>query len=71
MKDKEIPCIQCGKPFLFTVADQRRFMRLGFDTPRRCPDCRKRKSRMIEVNEGRKDRNNRRRAFSSFSESLA
>jgi len=70
MKDKEIICIQCGKPFVFSVADQRRFMMLGFDTPRRCPDCRKRKSRMIEVNEGRKDRNNRRRAFSSFSESL-
>lgn len=71
MKDKEIACIQCGKRFVFTVMDQRRFVRLEFDTPRRCPDCRKRKSRMIEVNEGRKDRKNRRRAFSSFSESLA
>jgi len=44
-------------------------MRLGFDTPRRCPDCRKRKSRIIELDEGRKDGNDRKRAFRSFSES--
>jgi len=69
VKDKEISCVQCEKPFVFTVGEQRRFVRLGFDTPKRCPDCRKRKSRMIEVNEGRKDRNNRKRAFSPLSES--
>jgi hypothetical protein len=69
VKDKEISCVQCEKPFVFTVGEQCRFVRLGFDTPKRCPDCRKRKSRMIEVNEGRKDRNNRKRAFSPLSES--
>jgi len=63
VKDQEISCIQCESPFVFTVAEQRRFMRLGFDTPKHCPDCRKRKSRMTQVNDGWKNRSNRQRAW--------
>lgn len=63
MKDQEISCIQCENPFIFTVAEQQRFMRLEFDTPKRCPDCRKKKSRMIEVNERCKDRTGRKRVW--------
>jgi hypothetical protein len=69
VKEKEISCIQCEKPFVFTVAEQQRFLRLGFDTPKRCPDCRKGKSRMIGVNERWKDRNNRKPAWQRSNDS--
>ena len=45
-KDRMIQCIQCGKPFVFTVAEQERFLSRGFDAPRRCHDCRKKKSNL-------------------------
>ena len=62
MKDKTIACIQCEKLFVFTVAEQKRFLRLGFDIPKRCPDCRKKKSKMIEINERQKNKINRKTA---------
>jgi len=43
MEDKNIICIQCGNPFVFTVTQQERFSTLEFDEPRRCPECRKKK----------------------------
>jgi hypothetical protein len=45
MEDKDLVCIQCGNSFLFTVAQQERFKALGFDEPRRCKECRKRKEK--------------------------
>ncbi|MBW1781679.1 MAG: zinc-ribbon domain containing protein [Deltaproteobacteria bacterium] len=61
MKDKHLICIQCGTPFIFSSGEQARFRALDFASPRRCPDCRKRKAKGIEVNEkwNRDDRKRR------------
>ena len=51
MKDKSIICIQCANPFVFSVAEQERFIASGFAIPKRCPECRKMKLKGVEVNE--------------------
>ena len=64
MKDKIMTCIQCGNAFVFTVAEQARFIAHHFDKPKRCQECRKKKSREIEISEDRnkdKKRKGRRR----------
>ena len=43
MHEKRIICTQCGNSFVFTVAQQQRFSSLGFDAPKRCEECRKKK----------------------------
>ena len=43
MEEKRIICNQCGNPFTFTVPEQKRFNSLGFDAPKRCAECRKKK----------------------------
>ena len=43
MQEKRIICTQCGNPFVFTVPEQKRFNSLGFDAPKRCAECRKKK----------------------------
>ena len=43
MQDIRIICAQCGNPFVFTVSQQQRFNSLGFDAPKRCEECRKKK----------------------------
>lgn len=43
MEDQRIICTQCGNPFIFTVPQQQRFTSLGFDAPKRCEECRKKK----------------------------
>ncbi len=45
MRDQIIYCIQCDNPFTFTVAEQNRLNAQGFDAPKRCPECRKRKQK--------------------------
>jgi hypothetical protein len=59
MKDKTITCIQCESEFVFTVAEQARFLAHGFTKPRRCPECRKKKDRGIEINDNGKDKGKR------------
>jgi hypothetical protein len=51
MKDKILVCIQCGNPFVFSSAEQARFQTLDFVSPRRCPECRKKKAKRIEDTE--------------------
>jgi DNA-directed RNA polymerase subunit RPC12/RpoP len=44
MKDKTITCKDCGKEFVFTVAEQEFYKEKGFtNEPVRCPDCRKKR----------------------------
>ncbi|MBN2254332.1 MAG: zinc-ribbon domain containing protein [Deltaproteobacteria bacterium] len=43
--------MQCGTPFVFTWAEQERFLSRGFDSPRRCLDCRKKKSKLGNGND--------------------
>ena len=60
MKDKIMTCIQCGNTFVFTAAEQARFIARGFDRPKRCPQCRKNRARGIEMNKSEKGKNNKR-----------
>ncbi|MFZ7110493.1 MAG: zinc-ribbon domain containing protein [Desulfatiglandales bacterium] len=48
MTDKILICVQCEKPFLFSTAEQDRFIASGFDPPKRCPGCRKKKFKVTE-----------------------
>lgn len=43
MEEKTITCTNCGNPFVFTVSEQERFAALGFNKPRRCRQCRRKK----------------------------
>ena len=46
MENMIIDCIQCGAEFEFSIEDQIRHRKMNFDDPKRCPGCRKRKSRL-------------------------
>jgi hypothetical protein len=48
MEDKTIFCIQCNRLFVLTAAELRRFSSRGFNVPRRCPECRKHKTKLAE-----------------------
>jgi hypothetical protein len=61
MKDRTITCIQCESPFMFNVAEQRRYIESGFNAPRRCPACRKNKSKPVENEWDRKHKNSKKR----------
>ena len=53
MKDELITCIQCGIQFEFKINEQLHYETMGFDDPKRCSDCRKRKTRQTgDRNEG-------------------
>jgi hypothetical protein len=62
--------MQCGKSFVFTMAEQARCEAKGFDVPRRCPDCRRKKEKTESEGGGWKDkgrkRHSRRRNNTSF-----
>ena len=45
MENMVITCIQCEEDFEFTVEEQEKLKKRGFDAPLRCPQCRKHKSR--------------------------
>ena len=42
-----IACIQCGNEFELSNVDRSKLAARGFDLPKRCPDCRRNKSRDI------------------------
>ena len=46
MKTEVITCIQCEKPFNFSESERQFFESKGFDIPKRCPDCRKKKNKI-------------------------
>ena len=54
MKDQEIFCVQCKNIFIVTDGEKRRLLARGFDIQKRCPECRKKKSKMGIGNENRK-----------------
>ena len=40
-----IDCIQCNQPFDFDADEQAYFQQRGYDTPKRCPACRRNKTK--------------------------
>ena len=51
MEDQILDCVQCDESFFYTVAEQQRFSGMGFDPPKRCPHCRKNRSK-FDMSEG-------------------
>ncbi len=43
MQDEVITCKDCGLDFTYAVEEQRFFEEKGFQPPKRCPDCRRKK----------------------------
>jgi CxxC-x17-CxxC domain-containing protein len=40
-QDKQLTCVECGEPFIFSGEDQAYHSQRGFtNEPKRCPDCR-------------------------------
>jgi hypothetical protein len=61
MENMIILCIQCGAEFEFSIVDQLRYRKMNFDDPKRCPACRKRKSRLTDFQD--KKFNNRKKSY--------
>lgn len=40
MSDQQIECVECGRDFTWSAGEQRYYAEHGFQTPKRCPDCR-------------------------------
>lgn len=74
MKDKIFTCIQCENTFLFSVDEQKRYLVCGFDAPKRCPGCRKKRFKVFEDPEsfrnhkGKKRHRSRRNDFDEYDE---
>ena len=43
MEDQQLTCQDCGKAFDFTAEEQKFFAEKGFQSPKRCPTCRRQK----------------------------
>ncbi|HIJ54598.1 MAG TPA: hypothetical protein HPQ03_00590 [Deltaproteobacteria bacterium] len=64
MEDQILDCVQCDESFIYTVDEQRKFSSMGFDPPKRCPHCRKNRSKFDmserpQRTEGQKHRSKR------------
>ena len=66
LADETIVCIQCGEDFIFAYAERRRFRERQFDDPKRCPDCRRHKLKLVSV--GDRQQNHRRRERNALSD---
>ena len=49
METKWIVCLQCETEFEFDASEQRRYAEKGYDDPRRCPSCRKHKTKVLDA----------------------
>lgn len=48
--DLKIVCVDCGKEFVFTEAEQGKYKQLGFVQPKRCYDCRRQRKKQRNEN---------------------
>lgn len=62
MESEWIVCVQCDDEFEFGMADQIRYARKGFETPKRCPTCRRHKTKLIYL-DGRREEKNRKDVY--------
>jgi Probable zinc-ribbon domain len=68
MENMAITCIQCEEDFEFTVEEQKKLIKRGFDPPLRCPRCRKHKSRNLQHEENRKSKSKKKQYRMKFDE---
>jgi len=47
MRDQKLNCVQCENEFLLTGEEREKILARGFGMPRRCPNCRKHKAKII------------------------
>jgi hypothetical protein len=64
MEDLIMVCIQCEEEFQFSVSEQKKYEDRGYDIPKRCPSCRKHKSRNSDLTEDRRHSNRKRGSLS-------
>ena len=64
MEDLTMVCIQCEEEFEFSVLEQKKYEERGYDIPKRCPSCRKHKSRNQDSAEDRRHSNRKRGSLS-------
>jgi CxxC-x17-CxxC domain-containing protein len=43
MNNQKLTCQECGQEFPFSSGEQKFFEEKGFEPPKRCPDCRKKR----------------------------
>ena len=56
MEDKVLTCVDCGKEFVFTVAEQEFYAQKGFSNePKRCKDCRIAKKQDFRAHRGERE----------------
>lgn len=48
MQDQLITCVQCNTEFEFSAKEQQFYENKGFNPPKRCPQCRKNKSKLTD-----------------------
>jgi hypothetical protein len=56
MQTEWLTCIQCDSEFEFDVSEQLRHVEKGYDLPRRCPACRKHKTKIMNAWEIKKNK---------------
>lgn len=42
-KNQKLICQDCGREFAFSAGEQKFYQEKGFEPPKRCPDCRKKR----------------------------
>lgn len=42
-KNQKLACQDCGQEFAFSAGEQKFYQEKGFDPPKRCPNCRKKR----------------------------
>jgi len=69
MKDKLLKCIQCGNEFMVSGKEIEKLFSRGFAVPKRCQDCRRKKSKNLNENNNewrQKDRKRNKRGKESY-----
>lgn len=54
IEDMIMVCVQCDEEFDFSIQEQEKYEERGYDIPKRCPSCRKHKSRSLDLTENRR-----------------
>ena len=66
LKDKQLTCKDCQKPFVFTISEQKYYAEMKYQSPSRCSDCRKKRRQARPNKKGNSSRQKGRRQSESF-----
>ena len=51
-QDQVLECVDCGEEFIFEAGEQAYFQSKELSTPKRCPECRARRRRLLQPDRG-------------------